>query len=186
MLLDEDKKKLLKLARDSIQSAFSGEEIMLDADLKKKFSKAQGVFVTLKKHGELRGCIGFPEPVFPLHDAIIKAAMAAAFEDPRFMPLTEDELGMIKIEVSVLTVPELIEVSNPDDYVKNVEVGKDGLIVRYRGFSGLLLPQVAPEFEWNSEEFLSATCEKAGLPRNTWRNPRCEIYKFQAEVFGEE
>ena len=181
----EERKKLLKLARESIESCFSDSKVNIDPEIKKKFSVEQGVFVTLKKHGELRGCIGFPEPVFPLYDAIMKAAEAAAFEDPRFIPVSKEEMNEIIIEISILSIPALIEVNNPDDYFKEIEVGRDGLIVKYRGFSGLLLPQVAPEQRWNAVQFLEGTCEKAGVPKNSWRNPRCEIYKFQGEIFSE-
>ena len=185
MISSEDRKKLLALARDAIEKSLVRQDFKADPYLIKKFSNAQGAFVTLKEMGELRGCIGYPEPVLPLWQAIFKAAVAAAFDDPRFPQVIGEEMKDIKIEISVLTVPKLIEASSPDDYLREIKIGRDGLIIRYRGFSGLLLPQVAPEQGWNAEQFLNGLCEKAGLPPGTWRNPRCEIYAFQAEVFGE-
>ena len=146
-------------------------------NLKDKLTQPRGVFVTINKQGELRGCIGFPEPVFPLGIALIKAARAAAFEDPRFEPLKEEELKDIEIEISVLTLPEKIK---PDPDL--IKVGEDGLIVKKGINSGLLLPQVATEYNWSAEEFLSQTCVKAGLPRDAWKSSEIEIQKFQAQI----
>ncbi|MEM3585342.1 MAG: TIGR00296 family protein [Candidatus Woesearchaeota archaeon] len=185
MIRKEDREKLLQLARKSIEAELRGDVLKVDDEIIRKFSEHKGVFVTLKEMGELRGCIGYPEPVLPLWQAVSRAAVAAAFEDPRFPPLLEEELKDVKIEISVLTVPELLEVNSPSEYLKKIRIGKDGLILRYKGFSGLLLPQVAPEQGWNVEQFLEGLCEKAGVPPGTWKHPRCEIYTFQAEVFGE-
>ncbi|MFC1728227.1 TIGR00296 family protein [Nanoarchaeota archaeon] len=177
MLTQEQGKKLISLARHSIETFLSKTELELNDY--KEFSEKQGVFVTLKINGELRGCIGFTEPIFPLYNAIAKAARAAAFEDPRFPSLEKEELEKIKIELSVLTKPELID----KDYT--IEVGKDGLIVQYGTYSGLLLPQVATEQGWDSETFLEQTCAKAGLPTDTWKDRDCKVYKFQAQIFEE-
>ncbi len=144
-----------------------------------EMEEKRGVFVTLRKNG-LRGCIGFPLPVMSLGDAVIEAARSAA-NDPRFPPLQESELDEVEIEVSVLTVPEKLEEPGPE----KVEVGKDGLIIDYKGRRGLLLPQVAPEHGMDSEEFLNAVCEKAGLPPGTWKRERAVVKTFQAEVFSE-
>src|SRR3989338_8872690 len=114
MISQEDGKKLLKLAQNSVSLYFENKAPE-DVYLKKKFNEKQGCFVTIKKKNELRGCIGFPEPVFPLYEAIIEAARAAAFEDPRFSPVKPEELGEITLEVSVLTVPELMSVQKPED-----------------------------------------------------------------------
>jgi len=167
MTKPSDGKLLIKLARESISSYW------------------QGVFVTLYKNKQLRGCIGFPEPIFPLFEAIIKAARSAAFEDPRFPPLQKEELKHIKIEVSVLTVPALIKVKKPEDYLKKIKIGKDGLIIRSTLGSGLLLPQVATEYKWGVEEFLRHLCEKARLKQNAWKDKNNQIYKFQAQIFKE-
>lgn len=177
-------KKLLKLARKSIDSFFLKKQVKFSQE-KKEFSKPSGVFVTLTKHGELRGCIGFPYPIKPLGEAIVEAARAAAFGDPRFTTLTKEEFKGIKIEVSVLSEPKEILVRG-HGMADEVKVGKDGLIVQFSGFSGLLLPQVSKEFKWNSLQFLEATCTKAGLPGNAWLNQNCHVFKFQAEIFKEQ
>lgn len=185
MLSLEQGKKLVKLARDAISSAFTSKKISLEK-YEKEFPEKQGVFVTLHKEGELRGCIGFPEPIYPLYRAIFKAARSAAFQDPRFSPLTEDELEEIDIEISVLTVPELIKVEKPEGYLEKITIGEDGLIIRGSFFSGLLLPQVFTEWNCDAKKALEMTCEKAGLGRDDWKNPENKIYKFQAQLFAEK
>lgn len=180
----EQGRKLVELARHSIETHFSGSRIELDGY--KEFSEKQGVFASLHKDGELRGCIGFPEPTHQLYRAVFEAARAAAFEDPRFPPLSKDELDSIEIEVSVLTVPELIKVKNAEDYLREIEIGKDGLIIRSSFRSGLLLPQVPVEWKWDAREFLSHLCIKAGLGQNEWMNPENKIYRFQAQIFSEK
>jgi len=151
------------------------------------FREPRGVFVTLKRYpsGALRGCIGYPLPVFPLDAAIPRAALAAAVDDPRFPPVRSEELDRITIEVSVLTVPVPVRAARPDDLPRAIEVGRDGLIVEGLGASGLLLPQVAPEQGWTEEELLDGTCEKAGLPPRAWRDPRVSVKRFEAEIFFE-
>lgn len=179
-------RKLIMLARDSIVTYFSKRNPRISKDIKDEFSKKRGVFVTLNKEGKLRGCIGFPEPTYVLYEAVINAARSAAFSDPRFPPLDKEELGSIAIEVSVLTTPRLIEVRNPEDVLKMIRVGKDGLIVRSTFNSGLLLPQVAVEYKWDAKTFLEQTCIKAGLPANIWLDfDACRVYKFQSQVFSE-
>ena len=182
----EDRKKLLELARKSIETEFSKEKLRVDEGIKRKFSEKQGAFVTLTERGRLRGCIGYPEPILPLYEAIINAARAAAFEDPRFEPVKKEELKDIVIEISVLTVPELIKVKHPLEYLEKIKIGEDGLIIRGPFGSGLLLPQVFVEYKATPQIALEMLCEKAGLPRNTWQNPMYKIYKFQAEVFSEK
>ena len=186
MISFEQGKKLIKLARDSISCSFSDSDVKVNEALKKEFSDVLGVFVTLNKGGELRGCIGFPEGVYPLYKGVIEAAKSAAFSDPRFNAVSEDELKDISVEVSVLTKPTKISVRKPEDYIKEVKVGKDGLIVRSPYGSGLLLPQVATECNWDSKTFLDNTCVKAGLAPNSWQKIReMSIYKFQSQVFSE-
>jgi uncharacterized protein (TIGR00296 family) len=145
------------------------------------------VFVTLESYPghELRGCIGYPMPIKELAAAIVDSALSAAFEDPRFPPLDKSELGKITIEVSVLSVPEDILVKNSEEYVKKIKVGRDGLIINYGYASGLLLPQVPVEWNWNEREYLSHLCEKAGLPSEMWRSPSVKISRFTAKVFSE-
>lgn len=151
------------------------------------FAEARGVFVTWKVAGSdrLRGCIGYPLPVEPLRRAIPHVAVAAAVEDPRFPPVLPDELPTLTAEVSVLTVPALLDAAAPGDRLAAVRVGRDGLIVRARGTSGLLLPQVAVEEGWDAATFLAGACEKAGLPLDAWRDLRTRIYRFQADVVRE-
>lgn len=152
-----------------------------------EFEERRGAFVTLKRFpsGELRGCVGYPLPTLALGSAVARAAIGAATEDPRFRPVRAEELGRLTVEVSVLTVPELVPGPDPSHRVAAVRVGRDGLIVEGFGTSGLLLPQVAPEQGWGPEEFLGGTCEKAGLPPDAWRDPGVRVYRFRAEVFAE-
>jgi uncharacterized protein len=175
---------LVKLARRAISSKFTGEAVTRISA--KKLNQKNGVFVTLHVREELRGCIGFPEPIYPLQEAVIEAAKAAAFEDPRFSPLSKDELARVKIEVSVLTKPELIEAKSPHEYLGKIRIGTDGLILRAKYGSGLLLPQVATEYNWTAEEFLKNLCRKAGLGQAAWKEPGCKIYRFQAQIFSED
>ena len=149
------------------------------------FSKKRGVFVTLTKHGDLRGCIGFPNAIMPLRDAIREAACSAATGDPRFPPVTPNELRDIAVEVTVLTEPELLEVA-PANRPGAITVGKHGLIVRGYGRSGLLLPQVPVEWGWNVTEFLDHTCMKAGLPRGCWKESSVQIFTFEGQIFSEK
>jgi AmmeMemoRadiSam system protein A len=142
--------------------------------------RKRGAFVTLTLHGQLRGCIGFVIAERPLLDTVREAARAAAFQDPRFTPLRGAELPEVHLEISVLGEPRRVR------SLEEIRVGEHGLIVR-RGFrSGLLLPQVATEYGWDRDTFLCHTCVKAGLPRDSWRDPDTEIQLFGAEVFGEE
>jgi uncharacterized protein (TIGR00296 family) len=180
----EEKKKLLLIARKAIEHfAEHGEEpgALKEVDID-EFEMARGVFVTLKENGELRGCIGFPMPIMPLGKAIVKAAIAAAFDDPRFSSVTKDEIKKLEIEVSVLTVPEPVKAARPEEYLKKIKIGRDGLIIDYMGCSGLLLPQVPVEEKWGVEEYLDCLCRKAGLPPKTWRERPVAIKAFQAEI----
>lgn len=148
------------------------------------FGEKRGVFVTLTKNGSLRGCIGFPYPVMPLGEAIDHAAGAAAREDPRFLPVTKDELPAISLEVTILTVPEPLK-GEPAKRPEHVIVGKHGLIVRGMGTSGLLLPQVATEYGWDAKTFLDHTCMKAGLSGACWTSRNVEVLTFEGQIFSE-
>ncbi len=169
--------ELLTAAKDAI----NGKKVLL-----KGYEEKQGVFVTLHSFPsmQLRGCIGFPEPIMPLNQAIIEAAKAAAFHDPRFPPLDLKEKYIV--EVSVLSVPEEIKVKDSSELPKKIKIGGDGLIARHERYSGLLLPQVFPEWNATPETALGMTCEKAGLPDDFWKTGKCKIYKFQAQIFREE
>jgi len=137
----------------------------------------RGAFVTLKKNGELRGCIGYVEAYKPLYLTIREMARAAAFNDPRFPPLRPDEWPQIEVEISVLSPLE--EISDPE----KIEVGRHGILLRNGPFSGLLLPQVAVEYGWGREEFLMHTCLKAGMAGDCWRRSGTRIQIFSAEIF---
>lgn len=156
--------------------------------LKQSILEKQGVFVTLETFParELRGCIGFPAGVKPLDDAVREAAVQSAFRDPRFPPLSENELNKVVIEVSVLTKPELVVVKSADEYLKKIVVGRDGLIAESSQGTGLLLPIVPVEYGWSVEEFLEALCQKSWLPPGAWRSSAVRIYSFQSQVFREE
>jgi len=161
-LSDSDGVILVKTARNAVTEFLSnGNRMKLESDLEEKFSFNSGVFVTLNNPGGLRGCIGFPMPEKKLSHAIIEGAIAAATEDPRFPSVKTNELNDIVFEVTVLTPPVEIDVSDPTEYLEKIKVGRDGLIIRHSFSSGLLLPQVPVEYGWNTEEFLQHTCEKA-------------------------
>lgn len=172
----QDGERLIKLARESIEEEFAGDNPNIPEE--KQFRQSRGVFVTLYKNKELRGCIGFPYPEKALNQAVYEAAKMAAFEDPRFPKLKKEELDLIKIEISILTSPE--EVKD----VKEIKIGIDGLICNYLGYQGLLLPQVAVEYKMDRVQFLEALANKAGLPKSTWQNKNFKIWKFQAEIFS--
>ncbi len=187
----EDGKFLVKYARKTVEKAFENKEVdeieeSIDEEILKKFSEKCGVFVTLETYPEheLRGCIGFPEPVFPLMEGLKKASLYAAYEDPRFEPLEKKELSQITFEVTVLTPPELIK-CKPNEYEKFIEIGRDGLIVRKGARSGLLLPQVPVEWNWNKKEFLEETCMKAGLNARDYLKQDTTVYKFRGIIFSE-
>jgi len=184
MLTDEEGKFLLKIAREAVEKFVNNERPEKPARYPKTLDEKKGIFCTITENGKLRGCIGLPYPIKPLIDALIDSAQSAC-EDPRFESLREDELNKIKIEISVLTEPELIKVEKPEKYLEEIIIGKDGLIIQHGPCSGLLLPQVASEYNWSVEEFLDNLCLKAGLLTEEWKNPEARIYKFQAQLFSE-
>ncbi|RLI74738.1 TIGR00296 family protein [Archaeoglobales archaeon] len=182
LTLDEGK-KAVKLARKSIEM-YLVERKIIDDRLDGIFEENRGVFTTLTKNGMLRGCIGFPYPIKRLDEAIIESAIAAATDDPRFPPVKIDEMDEIVVEVTVLTLPEKLNVK-PLDLPKHVEIGRHGLIIKKGFFSGLLLPQVAVEHNMDAEEFLSHTCMKAGLSPDCWLTD-VEVYRFEGQIFKEK
>ncbi len=176
----EEKIYLLKLARETIETQLKYHRNPETKPISPKVQEKFGVFVTLHKFGELRGCIGYVEGIKPLYQAVMDMAKAAAFEDPRFPPVELSEVPDLDIEISVLSPLKKIE------SIDEIVIGKHGLIMQ-RGFHrGLLLPQVATEWNWNREEFLRQTCLKAGLPPDAWKDPETEIYIFSAEIFSEK
>ena len=150
------------------------------------FSEKKGVFVTISEHpsGNLRGCIGYPEPIFPLRDAL-RLSAAAACHDPRFEDLTFEETKTCTFEVTILTPPQKITCISPEEILSKIEIGRDGLILTYKGRRGLLLPQVPLEFGWDAEEFLKHLSMKAGLSTGIWRDPQAVIESFNGEIFTE-
>ncbi len=181
-LNSREKQVALKLAQNTLEVAFGlSDNKFKDYKNYPIFSENRGVFVTLYKDGQLRGCIGLIEPIKPLAEGIIEMAQAAAFNDHRFTPLTKKELENTEIEISVLTPPQKINNLN------QIELGKHGVIVRFGNNSGVYLPQVATETGWDLETFMSSLCsQKAGLPANCWQNNSTAIYTFEAQVFGEK
>jgi len=178
-LTDKEKTTLLDIAKSAIDATINNQkvpEIKIDSEtLKLK----RGAFVTLKKHGHLRGCIGYIKAYKPLWETVQEMAVAAAFHDPRFPSLKKDEVENLTFEISVLSPFKRIK------DIKEIEVGKHGLYM-VKGFrSGLLLPQVATEYGWDRETFLKETCYKAGLPLDAWMDESTEIYIFSADYFGD-
>jgi uncharacterized protein (TIGR00296 family) len=180
MLTEEQGKALLSIARENIIHYLTHNEMMSVHDIPAEFEEKRGVFVTLKKNETLRGCIGYPEPVYPLITALLDSSVSAALRDPRFPPITLKEMDTLTVEVTVLTEPEKI-VADP----KNVTVGEDGLIVEKGYYRGILLPQVPVEWEWDAETFLCQTCMKAGLPPDCWLDKETIVYSFQGQIFSE-
>lgn len=181
MLSDEHRKQLLALARASIVNAFDGAIDPPDpAAFDEPLRRPAGAFVTLNtRGGDLRGCIGSIFPRDPLVRAVHSSALNAAFRDPRFRPVSRDELAALHIEISVMGPIERVTAFD------EVMVGRDGLIITRGRYAGLLLPQVASEYGWDRDTFLDQTCVKAGLGRGDWRHPETVVEKFSAEVFGE-
>jgi AmmeMemoRadiSam system protein A len=179
MLSPEEQAELLQLARDTITTYLQERRIPSYETDNPHFLQAGGAFVTLKKYGELRGCIGYIVSDKPLYQTIQEVAVAAAVQDPRFPPVRSDEMEELTVEISLLSPMQLVTDTN------NIVVGKHGLLIRRGYYQGLLLPQVAPEQGWNREQFLEGVCYKAGLPPTAWRDPATELYSFTAEVFGE-
>ncbi len=174
---EEEKKLLKEIARKTIEAAVKGERLPEFKDLPERLKQPYGVFVTINKHGNLRGCIGHIIADEPLYKVCQEMAKAAALQDPRFHPVTEAELPDLEIEISVLTPLERVK-----DF-KEIVIGRDGLLIRRGYHSGLLLPQVATDYNWTVEEFLEQTCLKAGLPEDAYKLKDTEIYKFSAQIF---
>ena len=177
MIGDCDRRQLLRIARDAIAAEVTGAPLPLDESSGVMADRA-GAFVTIHNHGELRGCIGHVEADEALGRLIPRMAVAACSSDPRFPRVDSRELMDIDLEISVLGPLEAI--ASPDE----IEIGRHGLVVELGWHRGLLLPQVATEWKWDSETFVAHTCHKAGLPRDAWRHG-AKMFRFEAEVFGE-
>jgi len=172
----EERKLLLSLAHESISSALEGREITSDAPTQ-HLAEPRGVFTSLYKLGELRGCVGYVLPTASVYRAVIETARAAALDDNRFPPVTTEETPHLAVELSVLSPPQQID-------PENIEVGRHGLLIQQHGRRGLLLPQVPTERSWDRTTFLEQTCRKAGLPGDAWMKG-ATILAFSAEVFGD-
>jgi uncharacterized protein (TIGR00296 family) len=188
---DEDGIFLVNLARKTVDDIVTTKRKMeVPEETPAHLRNKSGVFVTLNSVSQnqvnLRGCIGRPYPSFPLVEATIDSAVDSAVNDPRFPAVTPRELDSIIVDLSVLTPPERIEYTKPEELLELVKVGRDGLIASRGGFRGLLLPQVPVDWKWNTKEFLEHTCNKAGLSVDMWKDPETEFMSFQAEIFGEE
>ena len=186
-ITESDGEILVKTARKVVTEYLTThKKLKLDDKIQTAYSYESGVFVTINDPSGLRGCIGYPLPDKKLFNALTDAAISAATEDPRFPPVKLSEIDKIIFEVSVLTPPIEIQIEDPLDYPKKIKVGKDGLIIKAGFNSGLLLPQVPIEYGWTEEQFLSHTCEKAGLSRDFWKNKEAQVLKFEGIVFKEE
>ncbi len=173
----EERRELLRVARDAIGSAFQQREPAPPPE-SEHLREPRGAFTTLHLEGKLRGCVGYIFPVLPLYRTVAETAIAAAFHDLRFPPLVAQELPYISVEISVLS---LLQPTAPED----VEIGRHGLLITYSRSRGLLLPQVPLEDGWDRETFLAETCRKAGLPLDAWRHG-ATIEAFTAEIFSDE
>ena len=169
---------MLAVAREAIRGAVLHRKLPDVIPREGIFSERQGVFVTLHVRGRLQGCIGVTEPSEPLGEAVVRCAVSAALEDPRFAPLKESQLEEVSIEISLLSPLERIP-------PEAIEIGRHGLLIVNHAQRGLLLPKVAIEHQLTREQFLEETCRKAGLPREAWKDPETQIWGFTCEAFSE-
>jgi AmmeMemoRadiSam system protein A len=179
-LNQEDQWELLRIARRTLEVHLNGA---IPREIRSELPNLQiptGAFVTLHKQGQLRGCIGHLHADHPLYATVVEMAIAAATQDPRFPPVQAEELKEIDIEISVLSPFREIQ------GLEEIEVGRHGLIASRGAHRGLLLPQVAAEYGWDSPTFLSYTCLKAGLPADAWKDGSVKVEVFSAQVFGEK
>ena len=172
-------KDLARLAREAIQKHFEGGTIEVPERIKRKYAESAGIFVTLYHFNEQRGCIGFAEPMFPIWEGVISAALGAAFNDPRCMPLSPEELEECKLEVSVIQKPT--QIKNPSE----IQIGRHGLIVQKEHRTGLILPEVFMDYQTNTREALEMTCRNAGLPQDSWQKKETTVLKFHTEKVRE-
>jgi AmmeMemoRadiSam system protein A len=168
---------LLTLARQSLDACVKGQTIALPATPPEITKKKQGCFVTLTESGRLRGCIGYIEGIKPLYKAVFDNAKNAALSDPRFPPVTPDELTSIRIEISVLTPPEFLEYKDPEDLLNKLESGKDGVILQSGFHQSTFLPQVWEHFSNNKVDFLEELSLKGGMPKDGWKTAIVKRYR---------
>jgi AmmeMemoRadiSam system protein A len=173
----EERLLLLDLAHRSIAASLQRSRVDLTPP-SEHLAQPRGAFTTLHLHGKLRGCIGYVMVKYSLYRTVAETAQAAAFDDPRFPPVTTEEAPDLKIDISVLSPLQPID-------PENVVVGRHGLVVSQGSRRGLLLPQVPVEWGWDRETFLAQTCLKAGLPTDAWQHG-AELEAFTAEVFSDD
>ncbi|OGZ35111.1 MAG: hypothetical protein A2V60_02680 [Candidatus Portnoybacteria bacterium RIFCSPHIGHO2_01_FULL_39_19] len=177
----EQQKRLLEIAKQSLESYLKEGKILKFEEDDSLLNKPMGAFVTLKEHGELRGCIGVFEPDIPLYQVVAETVISSAINDPRFMPVTKEELPLLEYKISVLSPLKKV------DSYKDVEIGKHGVKIVRGSRSGVFLPQVATENNWDRDTFLSILCtQKAGLSADCWKDEDTDLYVFTAQVFDEE
>ena len=171
MISQEHGEYLLNIAKKAVKTYLeTGEQILVPEDCPEELKEKLGVFVTLNKNDQLRGCIGYPEPIESAIQATISVAIAEEYDNLEF-------------EVTVLTKPQLMEIAHPSEYLNNIKIGKDGLMIK-KGYSkGLLLPQVATENNFDVETFLEHTCMKAGISADSYLDESCDVYTFQGQIF---
>jgi len=193
MQSNDDYSVLVVVARKVVEYALEDVEdpvkrVLEDFSYIKKFNERRGVFTSIYTYPnhDLRGCIGYPLPTVELYKAVLYSSLNAAFNDPRFSPLTDEELDKVVFELSLLSMPKKLDVKSPLEYTRHIKIGRDGLILRYRGVSSILLPQVAVEYGWSVIDYLSNLSMKAGLTPDIWLDPETEIYSFTAEIYLEE
>jgi len=179
MLEDSDKRALLKLARITLETYLTDETTPDYHTSRGALLERKGAFVSLHHGEELRGCIGQLFPDRELYKIVQHCVLSAALEDTRFLPVTQEELGDLSIEISVLTPFHQVK------EVEEIEVGRHGLYIVQGRFRGLLLPQVATQYGWDRTAFLEQTCRKSGLGESAWRDPHTIIHTFEAEVFSD-
>jgi uncharacterized protein len=173
----EERSQLLRLAHESILSALDARTLSVEPPTP-HFAEPRGAFTSLYLRGNLRGCVGYVLPISSVYRAVGDTARAAAFEDPRFSPVSIEQARELQIELSILSPPQPIA---PEE----IEIGRHGLLISMGGYRGLLLPQVPVEHDWDRETFLQQTCRKAGLPSDAWLKG-ATIEGFSAEVFGDK
>ena len=178
---------LVNYSRKVLEEIIRNDKELASMDEPELVREKAGIFCTLRLNGQLRGCIGYPYPSHQLGEALVKATIQSATDDPRFNPVTVNELKDIELELTILTPPEIILVSKYQEYYDKIEIGKDGLIIERGNHRGLLLPQVPVEQRWDIDKYLQGICHKAYLPSDSWKEiDQVKLYKFQGVIFEEK
>ena len=186
-ILEEEKNYLLKLARKTLETYYAtGNTLSVDlSQVPKELKEERGVFVTLKHKHNLRGCIGNILANSPVYKAVINNALSAALEDHRFSPVTADEVKDLTIEISILSQPVKMSVTDPQEYLIKLKPEIDGVIIKQGDYQSTYLPQVWEDLK-EPEAFLGSLCQKAGLNSDCWQEKETELFTYQAKVFNEK